>query len=105
MDVILILLRELINEVVNNHVGLLLKDINHGLLLDGEFWLGDFFLFKITVISIPRLLFPILWLNLDLKKLNKNHSERVVLQFLQKSIKDLSLLLNEEVSQDVGLLL
>ena len=53
VDVILILLRKLINEVLNNHVSLLLQDTNHGFLLNSELWLSDLLLFEITVITIP----------------------------------------------------
>lgn len=102
VDVILIFVRELVDKVVDHHVGLILKDLNHKFLFDGKFWLSLFFVFEVTVVTaIPRFLLSALWLNLDLKKLDKDHGERVMLQFIEKSVEDLSILLNKKIGQNV----
>ena len=74
------------------------------LLLNSEIWLLIVALSITAITVVPSLLLSV-WLDLNIKELDEEDSERVVLQVLEKSIKDLTVLLNKKVSQEGVLLL
>ena len=104
VDVVLVLFREGIDKVVDNHGGLVLKDLCHVLLLNSQLRLSLFILVFPRVATIPGDLLA-LWLDLNLKELDEEHSEGVVLEVLQETVKDLSVLLDQKISEKVVLLL
>ena len=75
------------------------------LLLDGKLWLRLLIALEVaSFTAIPGFSLA-LRLDLNLQKFDEEHGEGVVLEMLEKSIKDLSVLLHEKVSQKILLLL
>ena len=80
------------------------------LLLCSQFTFGSLFIINITAFaSFPSnssLVFLVLvWLDLNLEEWDQKKRQRMVLQVFKKSIKYLTVLLNEKILENVVLLL
>ena len=75
MNVILILLRELIDQEVNDVGVLFFEDLDHVLLLDGQLWLRLLIAFEVAAFTAIPSFSLALWLDLNLQKLDEEHSK------------------------------
>ena len=100
---VLVLVRELVKERLDDHVGLLLEDGLHLLLICGELGLGIIvaWVAQITVVrSIWSPFILLFWENLLLNELNEEGRDGVVVEMAEKTAEDLSLLVQEKVFED-----
>ena len=100
---VLVLVRELVKERLNDHIGLLLEDGLHLLLICGELGLGIIvaWVAQITVVrSIWSPFVLLFWENLLLNELNEEGRDRVVVEMAKQTAEDLSLLVQEKVFEN-----